>query len=281
MNWVESLNRAVDYIEEHLSEDLKCGDVAGHVYLSVAHFQRAFRLMTGMAAGEYIRCRRLTLAGNELTRAGVKVIDVALKYGYETSESFSKAFGRFHGVTPMEAKREGTNLKSLSRLTIKIIMEGAIIMEYRIVKEKAFDVAVKARTFGDEQDSTRDVPMFWDEYFAAGLEKKVTPVYGICAPHAEGGGNWQYGIGGPISGTDKIPGGFEVWTIPAGTWAVFKCVGAMPNAIQDMWKRIYSEWLPQAKYEMTPSYDLEKYTDGDLSSADYISEIWIPVKEKV
>ena len=280
MDWVASLNSAIEYIENHLTENLNNSNIARHVFLSGAHFQRAFTLMTGITVGEYIRCRRLTLAGHELTQTGAKVVDTAYKYGYETPESFSKAFSRFHGCSPMEAKRGEANLKSLNRLSIKIILEGAIIMDYRIVKEEAFEVVVKAKRFGNEQDSAKDVPAFWDEYFAEELHLKVSPDLGVCEPHTEGSGSWRYGIGCNKDSVHDIPDGFEVWAVPQNTWAVFKCVGAMPKAIQDMWKRIFSEWLPQAKYEMAQTYDFEKYFTGDTASDDYISEIWIPIKEK-
>ena len=91
---------------------------------------------------------------------------------------------------------------------------------------------------------------------------------------------FDYGIGDFMKDGQEVPSGFEVWQVPKGTWAVFKCVGTLPKAIQEMWKRIFSEWLPQAKYEVLPTYDFEFYTDGDASSPEYVSEIWLPVKKK-
>jgi len=279
IDWVESLNKALDYIEDNLLGDVTCSKIAGHVYLSSAHLQRGFYALTGMTIGEYVRNRRLTLAGHELSAENAKVIDVALKYGYETPESFSKAFNRFHDVTPLQAKRKGVNLKSYHRLTVKIIMEGGSVMDYRIEEKDAFTVVVKAKRFGEE-NSAIELPAFWDENFFQGLSKKIDPNMGVCGAVKSDTKEFSYGIGCPAEQVKDIPEGFEKWTIPAHTWAVFKCVGAMPKAIQDMWKRIYSEWLPQAKYELVPSYDLEYYTDGNKGSPDYVSEIWVPVKEK-
>jgi len=276
---VRSLNRAIEYIEDNLLEELTCGAIARAAYLSSAHFQRAFNLLTGMTVGEYIRSRRLTLAGHELAAPGAKVIDVALKYGYETPESFSKAFTRFHGATPMQAKKGGVTLKSFHRLTIKMIMEGGGIMDYRIEQMDAFEVVVKAKMFTAEF-STPEVPAFWGEYFDAGLAKVVPPALGVCGEDVPGGSQFRYGIGCRREQVGAVPDGFEVWAIPAGTWAVFTCVGAMPAAIQNQWKRIYAEWLPQAEYQMIPGYDFEYYPEGDLDLPDYVSEICIRVKEK-
>jgi len=282
LDWVESLNKALDYIEENLLENITCAAVADHVFISNAHLQRTFFSLTGLTLGEYIRNRRLTLAGQDLLKengGSAKVIDIALKYGYETPESFSKAFSRFHNVAPSQARRAGVSLKSYNRLTVKIIMEGGSIMDYRIEKKEAFPVIVMARVIGE--DSSSAIPAFWDEYMSQGMHSKVPGAMGVCGEMTAKGKEFKYGIGCPEEWVRELPDGFERWVIPANTWAVFKCVGAMPDAIQSMWKKIYSEWLPQAKYELVQSpYEFEYYTEGDSQSPDYVSEIWIPVKEK-
>lgn len=280
MDWVKSLNRAIDYIEGHLlTDDLSCEDVAKHIYSSSFHFQRVFSLLTGMTVGEYIRNRRLSLAGQELIISNKKVIDVALKYGYETPESFTKAFSRFHGITPNQAKIEGSNLKSFNRFIIKIELEGGSIMDYKIVKREKYSVLAKTKYFNSE-NSTEEIPKFWSEYYNDGSEEIVCGMLGICEQEKLGCKEYRYGIGCECSDDAKVPNGFEKLTIPAYTWAVFKCVGPMPHSIQNMWKRIYSEWLPQSEYELIPDYDIELYTDGDTHSENYVSEIWIPVKNK-
>lgn len=279
MDWVETLNRALDYIEDHLLQEVTCGQIASSVHLSAAHLQRCFVALTGMTLGEYVRNRRLTLAGHELSAQGAKVLDVALKYGYETPESFAKAFRRFHDVPPSRARRSGVPLKSFQRLTVKIVMEGGSVMDYRIEQKPAFAVVVRTKVFGD--DATTEVPAFWDEYRAQGLDQRVSPNVGVCGGADPVSKTFRYGIGRQVRPGAKPPEGFEEWTIPAHTWAVFTCRGAMPDAIQSMWKRIYGEWLPQAKYELiSASYDFEYYTEGDMDAPDYVSEIWAPVREK-
>jgi AraC family transcriptional regulator len=279
LEWIKSLNKAIAYMEDNITENITCEDVAENIYLSSFHFQRTFNLLTGFTVGEYIRNRRLSLAGHELLTSNVKVIDIALKYGYETPESFSKAFSRFHGVTPNEAKKTGTILKSFNRLTLKIILEGGNSMDYRIEKKDAFQVVAKTKYF-NEVTSQTEIPKFWSEYYSAGLDDVVCGMMGICVQAKENAKEWKYGIGCERKFVKEIPDGFEILEIPAHTWAIFTCIGAMPNAIQDLWKRVYGEWLPASNYELISDYDIEFYTEGDSRSDDYVSEIWIPVKEK-
>lgn len=279
MEWIKSLNEAIEYIESNITENIRCEDVAEHIYLSSFHFQRIFSLVTGISVGEYIRNRRLSLAGQELLTGNDKVINIAFKYSYDTPESFSKAFRRFHGVTPNEAKKPGTILKFFNRLIIKITLEGGSSMNYKIEKKEAFRVVAKTKYFKGE-NSQVGIPKFWDEYYKKGLDEKVTGMLGICAHEKEEKGKWKYGIGCDIKFVDEIPEEFEIIQVPAYTWAIFTCLGAIPDAIQNQWKRVYEEWLPIANYELIPDYDIEFYTIGDCSKDDYLSEIWIPVIEK-
>jgi AraC family transcriptional regulator len=279
MEWLQSLNRAIDFMEEHLTDNITCEDVAEHIYISSFHFQRTFNLLTGLTIGEYLRNRRLSLAGQDLLKGNNKVIDVALKYCYETPESFSKAFSRFHGITPNQAKKEGSVLKSFNPLVIKIKLEGGSTMDYRIVKKDSFKLVAKTRLFSNETSQT-EIPKFWSEYYNTGLANKVCGMMGICLQSKNDARTWSYGIGCEEKYVKEIPEDFEILEIPAYTWAIFTCVGPMPDGIQNMWERVYSEWLPQADYELIPDYDIEYYTEGDNTKEDYVSEIWIPVKEK-
>lgn len=279
MDWIGSLNFAIDYIEENLNENIVSNDIAEHAFYSSFHFQRTFSLLTGMTVSEYVRNRRLSLAAQDLLNNNLKVIDVAFKYGYDTPESFTKAFQRFHGVLPSQVKRQGAKLKSFNRLTLKIVLEGGSIMDYRIEKKDKFKVIVKIGRFMPE-NSGREIPLFWSDYYSKGIDKKVSGMIGICLPSETDCKDIVYGIGCEEKYVKGIPEGFKSIDIPSYTWAIFKCIGAMPEAIQNMWKRIYSEWLPQSNYELLTGYDIEFYTEGDTNSKDYISEIWLPVKEK-
>ena len=153
------------------------------------------------------------------------------------------------------------------------------MMEYKIEKWEAMDLLVHARDFQTET-SEAEIPKFWDEYYANDAYKKIPAYLAVCAQKKTDKSEFRYGIGCKASDVEGVPEGFEILHIPEYTWAVFKCVGPMPNAIQDMWEQINKEWLPTAEYERIPDYDLENYLPGDPTSQDYVSEICIPVKKK-
>lgn len=283
MDWIARLQSSIDYIENHLLDDLSIEEVAETAFVSSFHYQRIFSLLTGMTIGEYIRKRRLAKAGQEITGSDGKVIDVALKYGYDSPESFSKAFTRFHGISPAIARQPGSSLKSFSPLVLKITIEGGLTMDYRIESKNDFKVLAMSRIFTAET-STAEIPKFWSEFFQKGFNKISCGRFGICCPPEKGSKQFKYSIGNYLNESSvkpaEIPDSFDILEIPAGTWAVFPCVGPMPDSIQSLWKRIYSEWLPTSGYEIVPGFDVEMYTAGNVDSADYKSEIWLPVRKK-
>lgn len=279
MEWVYALNEAIEYIEKSLLSEITCDSVASHIHISSFHFQRSFTLLTGLTVGEYIRNRRLSLAGQELLDSNSKIVDVSLRYGYDTPESFTKAFKRFHGISPIQAKKSGAKLKSFNRLYLKLTVQGGSTIDYSIVKKPSFEVVVTSRKFIGENYGI-EIPLYWKEYQEAGLLEKVCGEFGIRIFSAECNQEFEYCIGCRTELANEMPPGFRRVIIPAYTWAVFRCIGPMPHAIQDMWNRIYTEWLPQAKYEFLNTHDIECYTDGDTSSDTYESEIWIPVQIK-
>ena len=278
MDWVRTINNAIEYMEKHLTDEITLADIAKHVNLSAFHFQRAFSLLTDMSPAEYLRKRRLSQAGADLLNGNVKVIDAAMKYCYESPESFTKAFARFHGVSPMQVKK-GSPIQFMNRFTVRITIEGGCIMEYNIEKWEAMDLLVHAKEFHAETSET-EIPKFWDEYYGNPGCRKIPGYLGLCAQQKTDGDAFRYGIGCKATDVEGIPEGFEIIHIPEYTWAVFKCVGPVPEAIQAMWERIYKEWLPVSDYELIPDYDIENYLPGDPSSRDYVSEICIPVRKK-
>ena len=277
MDWVKMINHAIAYMEEHLTDEITLADVAKSVNLSAFHFQRAFSLLTGMSPAEYLRKRRLSQAGAELADGNTKVIDTALKYGYDTPESFTKAFTRYHGVTPAQVKN-GSPIQFMNRYTVRITIEGGCMMKYRIEKWDAMDLLVHARDFHAET-SEEEIPAFWDEYYGNEGYRKVPGYLGVCAQQKTDGDVFRYGIGCKASDVEGVPEGFEVIHIPEYTWAVFTCTGPVPKAIQEMWASVYREWLPAADYELIPDYDIENYLPGDPASRNYVSEICIPVRK--
>lgn len=276
---IESLNDALNYIERHLLEDADSAKAARHVGLSRFYLERTFSSLTGMSISEYIRARRLSLAAQELLAGDHKVIDLALKYGYDTPESFSKAFSRFHGVTPRSARRMSTLLRCQNPLAISIKMEGATLMNYKIEQMDAFGIAGLERAF-QMDTSTQEIPKFWQEFFEKGLQEKVCPVFGICFD-ADAAGRFPYMIADFIKPGVDLPEGLVRREVPAHLWARFACVGPMPGAIQNVTKQIYSEWLPtNGIYEVAQYMEIEMYTAGDTASPEYYSEVWIPIRKK-
>ncbi|MBE5788340.1 MAG: AraC family transcriptional regulator [Clostridiales bacterium] len=278
MDWIRTINNSIEYMEDHLTDEITLADIARHINLSAFHFQRAFSLLTEMSPAEYLRKRRLSQAGADLLSGDVKVIDAALKYCYESPESFTKAFTRFHGVSPMQVKK-GSSIQFMNRFTVRITIEGGCIMEYNIEKWEAMDLLMHAKEFHAET-SEAEIPKFWDAYYANAEYRKIPGYLGLCAQQKTDGDEFRYGIGCKASDVEGVPEGFEVIHIPEYTWVVFKCVGPVPGAIQAMWERIYKEWLPVSEYELIPDYDIENYLPGDPSSRDYVSEICIPVRKK-
>lgn len=278
---MEVLNESIDFMESHLLDNITSVEVADRVHMSHFYYQHGFKILTGYTVGEYIRNRRLTLAGMDLVQGQSKVIDIAYKYGYETPESFTKAFTRFHSITPSQVKHNSHKLQNFQRLFIKILVEGGTMMDYRIEKKEAFQVMGLGRRFHEER-AFQDLPKYWTEVQEKYLSKKNTPIlgmYGIC-DDAEGDGYFKYLIADDYKG-GEIPKEFELVEIPSYNWAVFTCIGPMPGALQAVNTRIFSEWLPSNKeYEIAAELNIEMYTEGDCSALDYVSEIWIPIKKK-
>ena len=289
MNYTQGLQNAIDYIEEHLTDDLDIEEIAAQSGLSAFYFQRIFNILCDYSLGEYIRNRRLTLAGNELSGTDEKVIDIALKYGYDTPESFSRAFSRFHGITPSQAKKNSSPLKSFSRLSVEIHLKGGNIMDYKIVKKDAFKVLEKISTQSiDDEQNKNTIPDFWTQSHQDGTVYKLlelatdrTNIFGICYGNTPNNKKtFEYSIAALCGDNTEIPDGFSIKEIPARTWAVFECIGPMPDAIQNTWHKICSEFFPTANYEPTYEMDIEAYPAGVMTSPDYRTEIWVTVKEK-
>ncbi len=287
MDWIRSFQRSIDYIEENITEPLDIGGIARQMNISPFYYQKIFSIICGFSVGEYIRNRRLALAGSELARSDEKIIEIALKYGYDTPEGFTRAFVKFHGVSPSAAKK-GAPIRSYARLSVTITMKGGSVMDYKVVKKEAFKVIEKKVTCSVSEDSNVELPKFWERCHSDGTVKKLleltsdkTDIFGICYAHTqEKNQTFDYSIAAKIDENAEILSGFTANVIPARTWIVFECTGAMPDAIQLLWHRICTEFFPSSSYEPTYEMDIEAYKDGDMSSPDYRSEIWVPVKDK-
>ena len=285
MGWIEGISAAIDYIESNITDELTIEDVAKQALVSPFYFQKGFAMLCGFTVGEYIRQRRLTLAGRELIATEDKIIDISMKYGYDSPDSFTKAFTRFHGVTPTAVRKEEAMIKSFASLKIKFSLEGGYLMDYKIVEKDSFTVIGVARVFNYETAKT-EIPQFWSEHFQSGKGQLVCGMYGVCLDENIGGGKFEYWIADNYNPALEIPDGLKTKVIPRHTWAVFACQGAMPKALQDVNQKIFAEWLPNCRdYEIAAGYNIEMYTNvkdypNGNQDEHYYSEIWIPVKKK-
>lgn len=291
MEWIGGIQRAIDYMEAHLTEEIDFEAAAREACSSSFHFQRVFGIICGFPLGEYIRMRRLSMAASDLIRTDDKVIDIAMRYGYDSPEGFSRAFFRFHGITPTQA-RQGGNVRSFSRLSVKLILTGGNVMDYRIEKLDAFQVICRRETVEKPAgtQATADISQFWRQCGADGTIEKIVSYFpkesrlkgllGICFSADTQGQKFPYGIGVEYDGR---PAGddLEIVDIPAYTYVVFVCKGKMPDAFVETYRQIVTEFFPQnSRYEYGQGIELEVYPSDRVSDPDYTCEIWIAVNEK-
>lgn len=284
MDWIKIIENALRYIEENLSGELTVDRIAEKVNISPFYFQKGFSMLCGYSVGEYIRMRRLSVAGSELVTSDNKVIDLALKYGYDSPDSFTKAFTRFHGSTPTDVRRKGALLKSFAPLHIKIILDGGNTMEYRVEEKPAFRVMGVSKIFSYET-ANADIPQYWDEIHVQAAVKPVEGMYGICFDEEMGGNRFRYMIADDLEEGKAGEKNLETYEVPRHTWAIFPCRGAMPLSLQEVNRRIFSEWLPASNYEIAEGYNIEYYSDSaefkdGTQDPDYYAEVWIPVRER-
>lgn len=271
-NWTEGIQNAIQYIEDNLTEELDIADISAKAFVSPFYFQKIFNVLCGFTVGEYIRNRRLALAGEELSKSDTKVIDVAMKYGYDSPDGFARAFTKFHGISPSVAKEMGAEIKSFAPIRIKLTLEGGTVMEYRIVEKSAFTIMGKCRRF-DVETSYSEIPPFWKEHYENGGGEIIKGMFGACVDN--NGKSFDYFISDLYFPWNEIPEDCETKTFPGGLWAIFPYHGECPKAIQEVNTKIWSEWLPNCReYELSGDYSLEFYVDEENG------QIWVPIKKK-
>lgn len=285
MTWLEGLQKALLYIENNLEEKLEIEAIARVANVSIFHFQRTFTILTEIPVGEYIRRRRLSLAGQRLLHSRDKIIDIAFRYGYDTPEAFTKAYRRQHGVTPSETRRGIGSLKIYNPLVIQVQLKGAEPMKVKVVEKEAFTIAGMKKSYSfKEEENLREIPKLWEEVNKNGTVNEllmlpmgeIAGVLGVCVEESEAvGKDMDYWI---AVATEVNSETYNQLVISASKWAVFEVHGPMPQSMQKVWKQIYSEWMPSSGYQQAGSISFERYTDDDPSSENCYSEIWIPIK---
>ncbi|MHB9998805.1 AraC family transcriptional regulator [Bacillus spizizenii] len=282
MDSLKRMNTALNYIEENLTNDIDFKEVAKLAFCSEYHFKRMFSFLAGISLSEYIRRRRLTLAAFELKDSNVKVIDIAIKYGYNSPDSFARAFQNLHGINPSKARLNGHSLKAYPRMTFQLSIKGGNEMNYRIEEKEAFRiVGIKKRVPIIFNGINPEIASMWESLDEKAINKlkelsNVAPSGLISAStnfsegRMEENGELDHYIGAAT--TKQCPNHLSQ--------AVFEAIGPFPDAMQEVWGRIYSEWFPSSNYEQIEGPEILWNEHKDVTSPSFKSEIWIPILKK-
>lgn len=292
MDSLANLNRALQYIEEHLEEDIDLKEAAKRAHCSDYHFSRMFSFLAGIPLSEYIRRRRLTLAAFELQAGDLRIVDVAVKYGYRSADAFSRAFQALHGITPSSVRSHASSsLVAYPRMTFQLTVQGGNAMNYRIVEKESFHIVGIMKRVPIQFDGVNpEIASMWQSLTSEDIAElkqlsNVEPQGLISASvhfsegRMEERGELDHYIGAATS-SKEYPERFAKLKVPAMTWAVFEAVGPFPETLQQVWGRIYSEWFPSASYEVGRGPEILWNEGKDVSSPNFKSEIWIPVTQR-
>ena len=283
MEWLDHLNTSIAYVEENLTGKIELERAAQLAQCSSYHYQRMFSYIADVTLGEYIRRRKMSLAGVDLQR-GEKVVDVAGKYGYDSPTSFNRVFKSIHGMTPKEAKQSGAKLTSYPMLTFKLTVKGVQAMEYQLIDKDAFQVTgFGLKLAQDMEAAQKRIPEFWNEVSSSGQLEQLIPhmdqnnpgVMGISLMTSEVQDAWEYVIGVASNDTTEE---FAQYEIPAAKWAVLSGTGPMPGAIQELQQQVFTEWLPTSGFEYAELPDIELYLNMEPENAQF--QVWLPVRAK-
>ncbi|SCB01842.1 AraC family transcriptional regulator [Bacillus mycoides] len=290
MDSLKNMNAAMQYIEDNLTHEIDFKEVAKIAFCSEYHFKRMFSFLAGISLSEYIRCRRLTLAAFELKDSNAKVIDVAIKYGYNSPDSFTRAFQNLHGITPSEARSTSRSLKAYSPMTFQLSIQGGNEMNYRIEEKGPFQIiGIQKRVPIVFNGVNKEIASMWKSLTPQSIQtlkmlSNVNPngIISASTNFSEGRmeekGELDHYIG--VATTKDCPEQFAQLEVAASTWAIFEAVGPFPDALQNVWGRIYSEWFPSSNYELAEGPEILWNESKDVSSPNFRSEIWVPVLKK-
>lgn len=278
------MQEAIDYIEDHLSSNIDLEEVASIAACSSYHFSKIFMYLTDMPLHTYIRNRRMTLAAYDLEDHSKKVIDIALKYGYESPTAFNRAFKKVHGIAPSKVRKKAASLHYCEPITLNIDIKGNRQFSYRVEEKEAFRVIGVKETYKVNIASNfKSVPAQW---FKAMMTGKIKKLLSVCQDETKSlmgisvfrdNDMFDYYI---AVRSDEEHKGFEALELPPSLYAVFECKGALPEALQELQRNIIRDWLPASPYEYADLPDVEVYFDGDRNADDYQCQVWLPVVKK-
>lgn len=285
MEWMQLIGDCITYIEENLSNDINADLIAKKFNISTFYLQKGFSMLCGITLGEYIRNRKLTKAAHDLMTSDETILDIALRYGYESPDSFSKAFFRFFNVLPSELRKNKKHIKGYAPLKLTISLQGGFLMDYRIERKNEFKVICASRKFAYE-GCKEAIPQFWQEHYQKGMEKYICGEMGINIDLTLSNSTFEYLIADFYNKDKEIPNDLEIRTIPSFEWVIFKCIGPLPETMRQVNETIYTQWLcEQNDYEFAAGYCIEHYDNPkkyEMGTKDskYNAEIWIPVRKK-
>lgn len=279
MRWDKKMQTIIDYVEQHLQrtqEKIDMEEIQAIAGCSSSFFQKVFSYTTGISFAEYIRFRKMTLAGYELKSSNIKVIDLSYKYGYDSPTSFTRAFQQFHGVSPKEARDTAASLRVFPKM--QLFAKETYDWELRRMPELRL-IGKRFPLSAEQEENATKVPGFWNQCQRDGSFSKMvamderTPkgLFGLFEDR-------EYFI--MTSSSCQRPEGFVEKILPASTWAVFDCRGSVPAAIQSGWNYLEKEWVVKYPFRHGPLPEIEWYSDGNPYADDYLSQIWIPIIEE-
>ena len=282
MNWISTLNKALEYIENNLENEVEIKKISQICMCSEYNIQRVFSVISGVTFGEYIRNRRLSKAAVDIRETDLRIIDIAFKYNYESADAFSKAFKNFHGITPKDGRVRSNELKTYPKLHFSMTIKGGKEMKNRITEKEKFRVIGVKRKYKNVEEGMADIPKFWNEFnnspecadIIAKMDGELKGAIGLCIPHESGAGyDYMICVNSSAAADDK----FEEYIVPEAKWMIFEAKGKLPESVQSVTKQIYGEVLTGAEYKHDNKPDFELYLSGDITSENYITEIWVPV----
>ena len=285
---ITELNRLIDFVEAHLSEDLEIAALAGTLGITEYHLRRMFSSLTGMPLSEYVRRRRMTVAAADVV-AGVPLLDIAVRFGYGSTEAFGRAFRSVHGASPADVRSNGGPLRSQPQLRLRLIVEGNTSMDTRITDRPAFQLvghAARVRLVHEGPNSQIEahiasLPMSEHARLKALANTEPAGLLQVSAdvdPDYAEGSELTYLHGVALDATTTAPEDLHVIEVPSGTWAVFRNSGPYPAALQVTYAATASEWFPSNPWRLRPGPSIVAILDRTEDFSTATTELWLPVE---
>lgn len=280
MEWVERFNQAIEYIENNLTDKIDYDVLAKIAGCPTYHFQKMFLYMTDVSVNEYIRRRKMSLAAAELQTTNIKIIALALKYGYESPTAFNRAFQTIHGIAPSLVRKQVIELKSFPPLTFTFSIQGNESLNYKIIDKEGFNIIGTSCSLSkDLSENFKNIPNQWYQAQANGTLEQLLCLndqlpLGLLGVSIHHDNDWRYFI---AVSSNQNNHNFDSYQINKATWAIFSGRGTN-KTLQELERQVITQWLPSSGYEYANIPDIEVYIKADPN--DTIYEYWLPIIKK-